>query len=340
MSLISRTLHAFEATPLPDALSRGAIELLVAQQRRRLLAAPGGSEAFAQAMEAHAIAEYAQAANAQHYELPANFFQAALGPQLKYSSGFYAHETTTLAEAEEAALALTAEHAGLEDGQAILELGCGWGSLSLWMAQRFPAARVVSVSNSQSQGAFIRARAAARGLTNLEVITCDMNTFDTQGAFDRVVSVEMFEHMANWRALLTRVRTWMKPDGRLFLHVFSHATTPYRFEAEGDADWIGKYFFSGGLMPSHDLASRFPDLFTVEADWRWSGAHYQRTALDWLANYDREAAAITPVLHDVYGDEALLWRRRWRLFFLAVAGLFGHRGGAEWGVSHHRLKLA
>ncbi len=339
MSLISSTIQTFEGAPLPDAMRRGAIEFLVANARRRLNAAPAEADAvFAREMDARPIAEHAQAANAQHYELPAAFFEKVLGPQLKYSSGLYGPGVTSLAAAEENALSETAAHADLHDGQAILELGCGWGSLSLWMARALPGAQITSVSNSASQGEFIRGRARAAGLTNLTVVTADMNDFDTQGRFDRIVSVEMFEHMANWRALLAKTRGWLKPDGRAFIHVFTHATTPYRFDVEDEADWIAHHFFSGGVMPSHGLMRQFPDLFEVEADWRWSGRHYQRTALDWLENFDRNDAAIRAVLADVYGAAAPLWRRRWRLFFLATAGLFGHRGGAEWGVSHYRLK--
>jgi cyclopropane-fatty-acyl-phospholipid synthase len=208
------------------------------------------------------------------------------------------------------------------------------------MARTYPTARITAVSNSASQRAFILARAQEHGLANLEVITCDMNTFEASGVFDRVVSVEMFEHMANWRALLSRVRTWLKPDGRLFIHVFTHRATPYRFDLDDEADWIGKYFFSGGVMPSHGLIAQFPDLFTLEQDWRWSGVHYQKTALHWLEAYDRNIGRIRPVLEAVYGKDATLWHRRWRLFFLATAGLFGHRGGHEWGVSHYRLRPA
>ena len=341
MSLIAATIDAFEGAPLPDAMRRAAIDLLVANARRQLSAAgPDADAVFARGMAQRPIAEHAEAANAQHYELPAEFFLNCLGPQLKYSSALYRDRGDTLAEAEEHGLRETAAHADLADGQRILELGCGWGSLSLWMAKAFPNARITAVSNSASQRAFILARAQERGLGNLEVVTCDMNVFETGERFDRVVSVEMFEHMANWRALLARVRTWLKPDGRLFIHVFTHKTTPYRFDAADEADWIGKYFFTGGVMPSHGLITHFPDLFTLEQDWRWNGVHYQKTALHWLENYDRNIATIRPVLRQVYGDKAVLWHRRWRLFFLATAGLFGHRGGAEWGVSHYRLKPA
>ncbi len=339
MSFISSTVQAFEGAPVPDVMRRAAIELLVANARRRLGAAgPDAETAFALEMAQRPIAEHAAAANDQHYELPAAFFEKVLGPQLKYSSCLYGRGVEDLAAAEENALSETAEHAGLADGQDILELGCGWGSLTLWMARALPNARITAVSNSASQGEFIRGRASALGLANVTVVTADMNVFEAPGRFDRVVSVEMFEHMANWRALLTRVRSWLKPEGRAFIHVFTHRTTPYRFDVEDEADWIAQHFFSGGVMPSHGLMAQFPDLFEVEADWRWSGRHYERTALHWLENFDRHDAALREVLAEVYGDAASLWRRRWRLFFLATAGLFGHRDGQEWGVSHYRLK--
>lgn len=339
MSFIASAIKAFEGAPVPDPLRRAAIEMLVTRARMQLGQATPDTEAtFALEMASRPIAEHTAAANDQHYELPAAFFQKVLGAQLKYSSSLYPAGVDDLAAAEEIALSETASHAALADGQDILELGCGWGSLTLWMARNFPGSKITAVSNSASQGAYIRGQAQARGLTNVTVLTADMNTFSAPGQFDRVVSVEMFEHMANWRALLTQVRGWLKPDGRAFIHVFTHRTTPYRFELEDESDWIGQHFFSGGVMPSHGLMAQFPDLFEVEADWRWSGRHYERTALDWLTNFDRNDAAIREVLKDVYGDTAPLWRRRWRLFFLATAGLFGHRGGEEWGVSHYRLK--
>jgi cyclopropane-fatty-acyl-phospholipid synthase len=263
-----------------------------------------------------------------------------LGPRRKYSSCLFADGATTLAGAEELALAETAAHAALADGQEILELGCGWGSLSLWMAERFPRARVTAVSNSAGQRGHIEAEAARRGLSNLRVITADMNRFEPDSVFDRVVSVEMFEHMANWGALLARVRLWLRPEGRLFLHVFSHRSSPYRFDHAEREDWIAQHFFTGGIMPSHGLIRQFSGLFTVEREWRWSGTHYARTADAWLSNYDRHADAITPILRDVYGDQAAIWRRRWRLFFLATSGLFGHAGGEMWGISHYRLRPA
>ncbi len=339
MTLTSLLTRLAERTPVPDVLTRAAISAFVDRARRSL--AGGGPEAdgtFAAQMALRPIAEHAEDANAQHYEVPAEFFRLVLGPRLKYSSAHYGAGATTLAMAEEAALSMTCAHADLADGQRILELGCGWGSLSLWMAEHFPNARIVSVSNSASQRKEIEARARARGFANLDVITADMNCFQPLGVFDRVVSVEMFEHMANWRALLARVATWLTPDGRLFLHVFSHAGQPYRFDHEDGDDWIARYFFTGGFMPSHGLIGQFADLFEIDAQWRWSGEHYRRTAAAWLDNFDRNRARIMPVLRATYGSDAGVWARRWRLFFLATAGLFGARGGEAWGISHYRLR--
>jgi cyclopropane-fatty-acyl-phospholipid synthase len=341
MSLLASTISVAERAPLPDIALKFGVSALVSNTRRRLAAEPAGFEAsFAQGMIDHPVAANTEEANAQHYELPQEFFGLVLGPRRKYSSCFYGPGADTLAQAEDKALAATAEHAELKDGQEILELGCGWGSLSLWMAETLPNARITSVSNSHSQRAYIESQAQARGLGNLRVITCDMNVFQPDGQFDRVVSVEMFEHMSNWRTLLERVRTWVKPDGRVFIHIFTHRSTPYRFDHKDEADWIGKYFFTGGIMPSHGLITHFPDLFEVEADWVWNGRHYELTALDWLANMDRNSAEVMRVLKGAYGAEANVWYKRWRLFFLATAGLFGHSRGEEWAVSHYRLKPA
>jgi cyclopropane-fatty-acyl-phospholipid synthase len=346
MTALAAAIRAFEQAPVPDKLTLMGIDYLCGAAGKRLSRLPPETERlFAKAMLSHPIAENTAEANAQHYELPAEFFELALGPHRKYSCCLYGGALDTLEAAEARALGETCEHADLKDGQDVLELGCGWGSLSLWMAKAYPGSRIVSVSNSHSQRPHIEAEAARRGLTNLTVITADMNQFDVDAVldgrrFDRVVSVEMFEHMANWPGLLARVRGWMKPDGRLFLHVFTHKTTPYSFDRNDDADWIAQYFFTGGVMPSHTLIHQFGALFEVEQDWRWSGEHYRRTAMDWLANFDRNDARIRQILTEVYGPAAKLWRRRWRLFFLSVAGLFGHNGGADWGVSHYRLSPA
>ena len=342
MSLVAGLIAWGERTPVPDVLTRAMIAWLVGRTDRSL-AAHGAADdkAFAAGMDAFPVAIHTDAANAQHYEVPAAFFLRTLGPKRKYSCCFYDGPATSLAEAEVKALDLTMDHAGLADGQRILELGCGWGSLSLTMAARYPGATITAVSNSHSQRAFIEGEATRLGLTNLTIVTSDMNDFAPEGQFDRIVSVEMFEHMANWRALLTRVRSWLKADGRLFIHVFTHRTGSYRFDAADKTDWIAQHFFTGGLMPGHGLIRQFPDLFTVEDEWRWSGEHYRRTAEDWLALFDARLAEIDPILTQVYGAENLaLWRRRWRLFFLATSGLFGYAGGDSWGVSHYRLKPA
>ena len=339
MSLVAAAVTAAERMPLPDSIMRAGIAALVGRTARKLRSAPEGTErAFAEAMRSHPIALFTADANEQHYEVPPGFFEKVLGPRLKYSCCLYPEAGTTLAQAEELALAETVAHADLQDGQDILELGCGWGSLTLWMAERFPAARITAVSNSAPQREHIEAQAARRGLVNVEVITADMNRFSTARRFDRVVSVEMFEHMSNWPQLLGNIHGWLRPDGRLFLHVFSHQATPYRFDHTDKADWIAQHFFTGGIMPSHNLIRHVAEPFELEAEWRWSGTHYERTALDWIALYDANADAVEQVLRATYGADWQLWRRRWRLFFLATAGLFGANGGQEWGVSHYRLR--
>jgi cyclopropane-fatty-acyl-phospholipid synthase len=339
--MIALATNAVERLKLPDTLTRLGIEFLVGRTSRKLAAVPGDFEQrFAAGFGGFPIAEHTDDANAQHYELPEGFFGLALGPRRKYSCCLYGPGVETLEAAEEFALTETCAHAALANGQDILELGCGWGSLSLWMAAHYPASRITAVSNSHSQRAYIEGQAAAVGLSNLTVITADMNVFAPPATYDRVVSVEMFEHMANWRALLARVRTWLRPEGKLFIHVFTHRSAPYRFDHRDEGDWIAKHFFTGGIMPSHGLMRHFPDLFAVEREWRWAGSHYQRTANHWLENYDRNEAAIMALLRGVYADEAKLWQRRWRLFFLATAGLFGYRGGEEWGVSHYLLTPA
>jgi cyclopropane-fatty-acyl-phospholipid synthase len=341
MSVIATATAVLERLPVPDTVMRFGISRLVGRTHRRMSEAPRGLDAeFAAGMKDHAIAEHTEDANAQHYELPAAFFGLVLGPHRKYSSCFYDNPGDTLARAEASALLKTCAHAGLEEGQDILELGCGWGSLSLWMAAHYPGSRITAVSNSDSQRMFIEETARARGLGNLRVVTADMNFYDPRSRFDRIVSVEMFEHMANWEALLGRVRGWLRPEGRLFLHVFSHAASPYRFDASDKADWIARYFFTGGIMPSHRLVRNFPHLFTVQDEWRWDGRHYQRTAEAWLANFDANAAEINTLLRDVYGPRAELWRRRWRMFFLSVSELFGHSEGSAWGISHYLLAPA
>ena len=339
MNLISSVIGTAERVPLPDLLVRTAIHQLCSRTAARLSAGDAQSDAaFACEMAARAIAEHTDVANAQHYEVPAAFFAKVLGPNRKYSSCFYGAPASSLQEAEEEALRQTVEHAGLADGQSILELGCGWGSLSFWMARQFPNAKIVAVSNSHSQRMYIQGEGAARGFKNLSVITANMNGFDPERQFDRIVSVEMFEHMMNWRELLGRVRSWLTPDGRFFMHIFTHRTGAYLFDRNDSEDWIAQHFFTGGVMPSHHLIRQYAGLFEVEEEWRWSGEHYQRTALDWLANFDSQRDEIETILRKVYGENTALWLRRWRWFFLATSGLFGYAGGGEWGVSHYRMK--
>jgi cyclopropane-fatty-acyl-phospholipid synthase len=341
MSFVSTIIGTAERVPLPDAIIRAAIQRLCSRTATRLSAGSAQSDAwFAGEMACCAIAEHTEAANAQHYEVPAAFFALVLGPNRKYSSCFYKGEASTLREAEEEALRQSVDHADLRDGQSILELGCGWGSLSLWMARQFPNSLVTAVSNSNSQAVYIAGEAAARGLNNLRVVTSDMNVFDPDSRFERIVSVEMFEHMMNWRELMGRVKSWLTPDGRFFMHVFTHRAGSYLFDRNDREDWIAQHFFTGGVMPSHHLIRQYADLFEVEKEWRWSGVHYQRTALDWLANFDAHHDEIESILRKVYGDDTNLWMRRWRWFFLATAGLFGYAGGSEWGVSHYRMRKA
>jgi cyclopropane-fatty-acyl-phospholipid synthase len=297
--------------------------------------------AFRRSLVEGPLAAHTDAANAQHYEVPAAFFQRVLGRNLKYSCCLYPTGRETLDEAEDLMLQLTCERAGLVDGMRILELGCGWGSLSLWMAKSFPGARITAVSNSASQKAFIDGQAQARGLTNLRIVTADMNDFTTDERFDRVVSVEMFEHMRNYELLLSRVRGWCKDDGRLFVHYFCHRDLAYPFETEGEDNWMARYFFTGGIMPSYEMLKGFPRLFSMERDWYVDGTHYERTSNHWLAKLDADRMRVGDIFRDGYGaDEATLWVQRWRMFFMAVAELFGTRGGTTWGVGHYLLAPA
>jgi cyclopropane-fatty-acyl-phospholipid synthase len=341
MSFASRIIGTAERVPLPDLVIRTAVQRLCSRTATRL--ASGGAESdalFADEMAARAIAGYADEARAPHHEVPAAFFARVLGPNRKYSCCYYKEAESTLQEAEEEALRQTVEHADLAGGQSILELGCGWGSLSLWMARQFPNSQVTAISNSHAQREYIEWEAAVRGLKNLRVAAADMDGFDPERPFDRIVSVEMFEHIINWRQLMTRVRSWLAADGRFFMHIYSHRSRAYRFDHADGEEWIAQHFFSGGVMPSHHLIRQYSDLFEVEKEWRWSGTHYQRTALDWLGNFDSNRDEIESILGEVYGNDTALWMRRWRGFLLATAGLFGYADGSEWGVSHYRMKAA
>ncbi len=285
------------------------------------------------------IAIETNAANDQHYEVPAALYENVLGPRLKYSSGLWSEGVTDLARAEEAMLDLTTRRGQLEDGMDVLDLGCGWGSLTLWIAERFPRCRILSVSNSATQREFILARAAERGLSNVDVVTRDVNRFETERRFDRVFSVEMFEHMRNYEQLLARIGEWLTPEGCLFVHLFCHRRVPYAYQTQGADNWMGRHFFSGGIMPSDDLLLRCRSPLVVRAQWRWPGTHYQRTADAWLANLDARCERIDALMARAYGPgRASVWRQRWRMFFMACAELFGYDGGRQWWVSHYRLE--
>jgi cyclopropane-fatty-acyl-phospholipid synthase len=295
---------------------------------------------FARELRESPVAIATKEANEQHYEVPARFYELVLGPHLKYSCAFWSETCLDLAMAEREALEITMARAQLKNGQRILELGCGWGSLTLTMAERFPHSQITAVSNSNSQRESIMKRAAAKGLKNVQVLTRDLGTTvdlgEGQSGFDRIVSVEMFEHIRNYAAFFERLKSWLGPDGKMFVHVFTHKSIPYAFETEGDDNWMGRYFFTGGQMPSKPLFEEFQDHFSLLQSWDWSGTHYQKTSEAWLANMDQHRDEILQILTPVYGEmHVARWVQRWRVFFISVAELFGYRQGTEWGVTHY-----
>ncbi len=333
-----------ERNLLPDPVLRFGIRKLL-RERLRETVVPDPVERqerlsrFIEELDKAPVAVETEAANEQHYELPAEFFVSVLGPRMKYSSGLWEHESATLSEAEEAMLELTCRRADLHDGQDILELGCGWGSLTLWMAERFPRSRIVAVSNSASQRRFIMDRAAGAGIANIEVLTHDMREFSIDRRFDRIVSVEMFEHMKNYRELFSRIAGWLRPGGCFFMHIFTHRNTPYHFVARDASDWMSRYFFSGGMMPSDPLPLYFQDRLAIEEHWVVSGLHYRKTAEAWLENMRANRDSVMRVLAGTYGEAAATkWWAYWKVFFLACSELWGFRNGNEWFVSHYRFR--
>lgn len=328
---------------VPDALLRAGIRRMCAQRLRdehagNPDAAARRNAALIAELRQSPVAIHTDAANRQHYELPPAFFHACLGPRLKYSSCFYPTGNETLAQAEDAMLALYGERAQLADGQDILELGCGWGSLTLWMAERYPNARITAVSNSRPQREFIEARCRERDFANVRVLTCDVNRLELRaGGFDRCVSVEMFEHMRNYATLLGRIGGWLRADGKLFVHIFCHRSLLYPFETAGEDNWMGRHFFTGGLMPAADTLLWFQDALRIDDRWLLDGTHYERTANDWLREQDSRPEEVMAILREAYGNAASLWYQRWRMFWMACAELFGYDHGREWMVAHYRF---
>lgn len=325
----------------PDVLVRfGIRRLLEKRLTMERLRKPDWQDVFREDLMNGPLAESTDKANEQHYELPTEFFKLMLGEHMKYSCCYWSDDVKSLSAAEQASLELVAERAQLEDKQHVLELGCGWGAFSLWAAQKFPSSRFTAVSNSASQKQYILKEADRRGLRNLVVITADMNEFVTDNnRYDRVVSLEMFEHMRNYQLLLERISNWLVKDGKLFVHVFSHKEYAYPFEDEGEEDdWMARYFFTGGIMPSHKLLPSFNDHLHCEEDWTINGCHYQRTLDSWLWKLDANRESAMPILGATYGyDDAEKWLYRWRIFLMACSELFGYDGGNEWQVSHYRF---
>ncbi len=343
---MSLTIEAAERAIVPDSAIRWGIRRLLKKRLSRLYRnaqAEGApvAEAWLEEMRQSPLALETQAANEQHYEVPAEFYAICLGDHKKYSSCYWDEGMQDLTQAEARMLEITCERAQLANGQKILELGCGWGSLSLWMAEHYPQSEILAVSNSASQREFIEGEARRKGFENLRVLTVDMNRFQTEERFDRVVSVEMIEHMRNWKMLLERVGTWLKPDGRLFLHHFSHREFSYPFVDEQQDDWMARHFFSGGLMPSHDMVQRLAVPLEVESSWAESGTHYAKTSEAWLSHLDQNREAALRILQEAgYStrQDAERQVQRWRMFFLACAELFAFREGSEWLVSHYLLR--
>jgi cyclopropane-fatty-acyl-phospholipid synthase len=340
-AVLRNAIDWVESGRIFDPLVRWGVRRMCAQRLREQASVGEEMAAVALRLADSPIAVHVDKANEQHYEVPPEFFRSVLGAHLKYSCGYWPRGVDDLDRAEKMMLDLTCKRAQLENGMDILELGCGWGSLTLWMATNYPESRIVAVSNSGPQREHIEAACGELGLTNVTVITADANVFDTENRFDRVVSVEMFEHMRNYRLLLQKISRWLRPEGRLFVHIFSHRKYTYPFEAEGAGNWMGRYFFTGGLMPAHDLLKKFDSNLCIEREWRLDGTHYQRTSNAWLQKLDSRREDVRKILLPAYGEADVdRWLVRWRLFFLACAELFGYDDGREWGVSHYLFRPA
>ena len=338
-SLISMAENGY----MPDFFIRSGIkrmqkERIIWSKNRSVASVEEHHQNWVHKMKDSPIACVPDKANEQHDEVPPLFFEHVLGKHLKYSSGYWPDGVNTLDGSEYEILKLSSQRAEIVDGQNILELGCGWGSLTLFMAENYPKCSITAVSNSKDQGKFIESKCKERALDNVCVITADMNVFSIDDSFDRVVSIEMFEHMRNYELLLNRVAGWLKPGGKLFIHIFSHKTLVYPFTQEGEGDWMGRNFFSGGIMPSHQLLLYFQNDLRIESSWRISGSHYEQTSLAWLNKMDSRRNEIIEIFNESYGkDQASIWLQRWRIFFMACEVLFGYDYGREWGVSHYRF---
>jgi len=342
MALATETaLQLTEQGYLPDRVIRHGIRRLLAERLIEIRhddceQMASFQQDFIRQMNEGPIADIPEKANEQHYEIPASFYDQVLGSARKYSSCYWPEGTSSLDEAEILSLRQTCERAMLSDGQKILELGCGWGSLTLWMATNYSDVQITAVSNSHSQGEYIRSKARELQLDNIEVITADMNDFSTSEKFDRVVSIEMFEHMRNWKLLYSRIADWLNPGGKFFKHIFVNRGVPYLFLDKDESDWMSRHFFSGGMMPSDDLPLHFQDDLAIVNHWRWNGRHYEKTLNAWLEAMDNNRAAVWPILEQTYGkDQTKRWWMRWRIFFMACAELFGYNNGQEWYIGHY-----
>ena len=320
---------------IPDSLIRWGIRNQLKQHSLFLANNPKSDQSWIEELSKGPIAECTDTSKEQHYEVPTEYFKSVLGTHLKYSSCFWNKATTSLEMAEANMLRLSCEHAELENGQSVLELGCGWGSLSLWMAEHYPESSITAMSHSKTQKAYIDSESKRRGLDNLKVITSDINDFDTSKRFDRIVSVEMFEHLRNHSLLFDRLNTWLKDDGRIFIHVFAHHKESYLFEVEHERDWMAEHFFTGGMMPSINYLPSAAKPFKELNRWEINGAHYSKTLEAWLLKQDQEERIILKHFLNTYGKDSKLWIQRWRIFYLACSELFAYNGGKEWPVMHY-----
>jgi cyclopropane-fatty-acyl-phospholipid synthase len=344
MSQFTETLiHLAEKRAIPDFLLRKGIKKLCRlrleeEYRPTLEEESMAHQKYIEQLKSGPLAVNTEEANTQHYEVPARFYELVLGKNLKYSSAYFKTKHESLDRAEDEALLQTTEHAELIDGQKILELGCGWGSLTLWMAAHFPNSTITAISNSRTQRLHILSQAEKRGLKNISVITHNLaNPIDLpENHFDRVVSVEMMEHFKNYKVLFGNISRWLKTDGKLFVHIFTHQKYAYPFEAEGETNWMGRHFFTGGQMPSQPLLLSFQDDLKIEKLWTWDGTHYGFTADRWLENQDRHEAEILALFEKEHSPaEARILNQRWRMFFMSCSELFHYSSGKEWGVSHY-----